>query len=131
MIHNSPNNGFIALISAIIISAVLMIVTITLSYSSFFVRYNLLDSEYKERSSALAEGCVDAALLKLANDFNYLGNETITIGGEPCTIRGLQPSGSNKIIETHAGFQNANTNLSVVVDPSTLGVVSWQEVPHF
>lgn len=130
MIKNSQN-GFIALVSAIIISAVLLVATVTLSYSSFFVRYNLLDGEYKERSSALAEGCVDAAILKLAGDPSYSGNEPITIGSELCTVRPVQISGNNKIIETQAEFQNSYTNLRVVVDQNTLAVQSWQEMPHF
>ena len=144
----SPTNGacksgagFIALISAIIISAVLLVVTVTLSYSSFFARYNLLDSEYKDRSSALAEGCVDAALLKLANDPNYYANnERTLIGSDECHIKQIclpssncskAPLSGQQIIETYANFQNACTNLSVAINQNTLAVQSWEEVPYF
>lgn len=130
-IPNSTCAGFIALMSAIIVSAVILVVTVTLSYSSFFTRYNLLDSEFKERSGALAEGCVDAALLKLAGDPSYSGNETANIGSETCQIRLILISGTNKIIETRASFQNAFTNLRVTVDQNTLAVISWIEIPHF
>lgn len=126
--------GFIALMSAIIISAILLIITVSLSYSSFFARYAILESEYKERSSALAEGNVDAALLKLASDPNYTGTETVIIGGASYTYR-VMDSGSYKIIETQGKFpdniNSAYTALRVSVDAGTLAVISWVEVPHF
>lgn len=129
------NKGFIALISAIVISMALLVVTVTLSYSSFFSRYTMLESEYKERSSALAEGCVASALLKLAGNSSYIGGETITIGSDICSIRTISVSGSNKIIETQASFPNTNskayTDLRVAVDIDTLVVASWQEIPSF
>ena len=131
ILRNSLESGFIALMSAIIVSAVILVVTVTLSYSSFFTRYNLLDSEFKDRSAALAEGCVDMALLKLAVDPSYSGNETVNIGSESCQIRPVLTSGSNKIIETQASFQNAFTNLRVTIDQNTFVVVSWAEIPHF
>lgn len=128
------NRGFIALVSAIIISVVLLVFTATLSYSLFFARYVILESEYKERSLALAEGCVDVALLKLANDPNYTGNELVTIGSDICTIRAIGGS-SNKVIETQAIFPQSNTgaytDLRVTVDPNTLAVISWNEIASF
>lgn len=125
--------GFIALTSAIIISAILLVATITLSYSSFFARYGILESEYKERSSALAEGCVEVALLKLANDPGLIisvnSEPPITIGGNTCTIYSIENSGSYKIIKTQAIFRNAYTHLMVTVNPDTLAIVSWLETP--
>ena len=127
MISKNRDKGFIALITAIAISLILLVITVTLNQSGFLTRSTLLDSEYKERSSALAEACVDVALLKLVNDPSYLGSETITIGSDSCDIRPI----TLPTIETRAVFQQAATNLEVVIDPSDLSVVSWNEVPSF
>ncbi|MBP6883689.1 MAG: hypothetical protein KBC06_00425 [Candidatus Pacebacteria bacterium] len=125
------NNGFIALISAIIISVVLLLVITNLSLTGFYNRFNILDSELKERSSALAESCVDIVLLILAQNPAYTGNQTITvIDGDTCTIKSITPSSNPIIIDTKAVFKKATTNLNVKVTKSTLFIESWEEVAN-
>jgi hypothetical protein len=119
--------GFVALVTAIILTAILLIVTISLNQISFFTRGILLDSEYKERSAAFAEACVDVARLKLANDPTYLGDESIDIGVESCKIRPI----SSNTIETTATSSESVTNLRVEIDPSDISIVSWDEVVSF
>ena len=124
--------GFIALITAIALSLILLVVTVTLNQSGFLTRSTLLDAEYKERSSALAEACIDTALLKLANDPSYLGPDlNIAVGSsDTCDIRPVITTGSQKTIQTRAIFQEAETNLEVVVD-TNLSIISWNELPNF
>lgn len=128
---NKKEEGFIALITAIALTLILLVVTVTLNQSGSLTRSTLLESEYKERSSALAEGCVDTALLKLAADPGYTGPETIMIGNDPCDIRPITQSAGQSTIETKAVFQQATTNLRVVINTSDLSIVSWNEVPYF
>ena len=61
-VPKTGQDGYIALISVIIISLLLITVITALSTINYFSRYNILENEYKERSSGLAEGCVDYAL---------------------------------------------------------------------
>lgn len=126
--------GFIALITAIALSAILIAVTVALNQSGFFTRSALLDSEYKERSAALAQACVNTALLKLAANPAYTGNEILTVQGDSCLIRPTKinvPIAGQDTIETSAIFQEATTNLSVVVNAPDFSILSWDEVPHF
>ena len=138
-------NGFIALMTAIVFSFVLMITAATLSQTSFFSRAEILDAEYKERSSALAEACVDTALLKLAtipgynpvNECNSVGDICPNGGPNICSVVSVSPPALGKItIITTAVFpapavtsQGAVTNLQVIVDSTDLHVLSWNEVP--
>jgi Tfp pilus assembly protein PilV len=128
--HRS-NGGYIALISAVTISAILLAITAALGYTAFFARYNMLDSEYKEMGSALAEACAETALLKLANDSTYTGNEVVTVSSSPCTIRPVSVSGGQVTIEVQSIIQNTYTNLEVVAASGTLGIISWQEIANF
>lgn len=121
------DSGFVALITAIILTAILLTITVTLNQTSFFTRGILLDSEYKERSAALAEACVDVARLKLANDLSYSGNETVNISDSQCRIRPI----ASKVIETTATSSQSVTNLRVIINPSDISVVSWNELPSF
>ncbi|MFZ2621123.1 MAG: hypothetical protein WAX85_01335 [Minisyncoccia bacterium] len=124
------NKGFIALISVVFISTILLLVAVTLSLSGFYGRYNILDSELKDRSFALAEACADTALLKLANDSSYNPiDEIININIDSCLIKSVAVSDSNKIILIKENYKNYYTNLRITVDSITLSVISWEEVP--
>jgi len=136
MMTVTSNGGFAALMAAIIISVILLLLVTTLSLTGFSGRLNILDSEYKERSSALAEACVDTALLKLAANPSFGGGplDVDVSGSNRCTYVVYNPSVDNPnaiTIETTADFQHAVTNLRVKVQKSDLSVNSWEEVPTF
>jgi len=124
-------SGYIALVSSIIISILLLAVTFAVSSNNFSSRFNVLNAEFKERSLALAEACVDTALLKLAQNPSYSGNESISVGNDQCSILAIETLPGQKIIKTKAIFQNSFTNLKITVQASDLSVISWEEVPKF
>ena len=131
MIYQSikNNTGFVALMSAIIISVILLLIVTNLSLTGFYSRSDILDSELKERSSALAEACADTALLKLANNSSYTGLGTITVfGSDTCTIETIDPNTDPIVVNTKGIFQQATTKLNIKVDKSDLSVVSWEEI---
>ena len=131
---NNNRQGFIALITAMILSAILMVVTVALNQSSFFARSALLDSEYKEKSTALVESCLNTAILKLAVNPAYAGGETIPVQTDSCVIRPVQidvPVAGQDTIETSAVFREASSNLRVIINAAGLSIISWDEVPGF
>ncbi len=124
-------SGYIALVSSIIISILLLAVTFTVSSNNFSGRFNVLNAEFKERSLALAEACVDTALLKLAQNPFYSGNENISVGNDQCSVLPIETPSGQKIIKTKAIFQSSVTNLKITAQASDLSVISWEEVPKF
>ena len=80
-------SGYIALMSVIIISLILLAFTAVLSMSGYFSRFNALAGEYKRVSLGLAESCVNVALLKIAQNPNYTGDETVPVGTNNCNIK--------------------------------------------
>lgn len=129
-IPDTRNAGYIAIASAVIISALLLTIVSALSLSMYFVRFNIYDSFAKERSRALAESCADTAMLKLRQSSSYNGNETVTVeAGATCTISTIQTQGSQKIITTGASIQRITTNIKVTVSGAIPTIVSWEEVP--
>lgn len=124
------DKGFIALISVIIISLILMLVATTLSFSAFFGRYNILDSEMKETSVYFAEACVDHVLVNLAKDSAYIRtNEDVVVGDSYCTIKSVE-GGTTKVIAVQATYMEYVTNLVVEVDVTDLSLISWKEVAN-
>src|SRR3989344_1241599 len=65
------NKGFLALTSTLIITAVLMMAISATSTSSFFARFDAMGNEFKRVSLGLSESCLNAALLKLTQNFCY------------------------------------------------------------
>ena len=124
-------SGFIALISVIIITAILLVIITTASMSGFFSRFNTADSEFKAQSSALAEACVQKALLKLIVNESYAGNESIPIANTTCFIRAVVSNGNEKTIETQGVAGTAYTNLRVIIDRAALSIISREEVAHW
>ena len=120
--------GYIAITSAVIISVLIMGVVFAVSFSGFFNRFNILDSSLKETANSLAEACAETALVKLAENSNYGGNENIIIGDEQCAILALETNGNQKIIKTKAIIQNAVANFKVTVDAASLSIIAWEEL---
>lgn len=123
--------GFAALISVLIISAILVALTLTVSTSSFFARADLLDTESKVAAANLARGCVHAALLKIAENSAYtppIGGERISIKeGSTCTIISITPSGSRALITTSATVRASHAVLQAITVPNSK-IISVKEV---
>ena len=130
--RKSKKEGFIALMSVIIISAILLLVAVTAGLTGFYSRSNILDAEFKERSVALADACVDQALLQIAINPSYGGDTTVTLSDkDQCYIGPVPPGSGIKTFKTQAIFQNAYTNLEITIDTSDISIVSWKEIPNF
>lgn len=95
------NKGFIALMSVIIISAITMALAFTTNVSTFYSRFDALDAEYKRIAEGLAESCVDQALLKLAQSYQYdpvtdpayiaTKGVPVTVDSGTCYIKSITP----------------------------------------
>lgn len=134
MILRTPlhsQSGYVAITSATIMLLIIVLIVSTLGMSSSLSRTDISLFHFKEQSQALAEGCVEVALLRLAENKNYGGGENVTIGSSTCRIVSVVASGSEKIIRAEAEFQETNTNLVVTVKGTTLEIFSWEEVPNF
>lgn len=127
----SARGGYVALMSALIISAVVALVIITLGQVSYSGRANIAATHFKEKSRALAEACLNSALLKLAASSSYAGNETITVASDTCKIFTITSTSTGKVIQAQAQYQNSYTDYQIVVATSTASILDWQELQSF
>ncbi len=130
--------GFIALISVLIISSVLLVSVVSLAQFGVANRYFLLDLENKTKSQKLAESCVHVARLKVFQDpaTELLISEPdiiIPVGSEECSITLIDPDTTStpySVIETFAKVDGgATTNLRVFVKKSNGDFTYWAELP--
>lgn len=136
-IHKNEK-GFVALISAIIVSVTLLLFTLAVSFEGYHTRFAVLNSDFKEKSNYLAESCVYTALIEVLRDDNFHSEafpQTIVVGGDICTIievDTLSFPGEYRIFSKGV-FDRAVTNLEVnvdVSDSSDVTIDSWEEVDN-
>ena len=132
----SQPKGFIALMSAIIISAVLLILATGGSLGGFYTRMNSLSAEYKEKTYSLAQACVAHTLLALSQDPSYAGNATTTVSStETCYTGTVVTSGASPndvyTFRTRSYLMNTYTNLEIVAKVQDLSVQTQTEIPSF
>lgn len=134
----TSRRGFAAIISVIIISAVLMASAISLSLDAFEVRMSALDAEDKVESRALAEACARKALIDAELGASETGIVTVDAAQNPpetCVIRSVtRAADGSLVILAHAEFpergqRRAATDLKVTAQSPDFAVQTWQELP--
>jgi hypothetical protein len=103
LLIQNEKRGFIALMSAVIISAILMALLFTTSAISFNARFDAFDSENKHMAENIANSCVDQAVLRIAQNYSYdpITDPTyvagkgvpIVVGNGTCYITSTTPGG--------------------------------------
>lgn len=123
--------GFIALVSSLVISAILVTLVFSVGTSALFARFDALNGENKRISLGLAESCVNVALIALATSTSPSTysptNMVVTIGADSrgndmtCTIQSITHSGQVVTIDTQAQWLGAYSNVTAratIPDPS-------------
>lgn len=123
-----PNKeGYIAIISAIIITAILAVIALVFSSSNFLGRFDTENAEMKDVSRELTHGCLEYARLQLSLNNSYAGGELRTIASSTCYILWVQTQGQNKIVQATSTVNNKNTNLKLTINGTTLKTISEEE----
>lgn len=126
--RRSENRGFIALISAIIITTVLITFVISVGVSGFFTRFDILSAEIKEISQSIAEGCAHTAILQISQGSvpgGVVGE--INIDGNTCLVN----AHGADFVEVQAVYNDSYTNIRATFNPGDFSITDWQEVASF
>lgn len=121
-------DGFALLASIIIISTILLVIA---TVSARRVQDTFLSSveiESHLRTQHLTEACINMALLNIAIDQNYAGNEVKAIGTESCTIRPI----FGNVVEAEASIDNRWYRLRVTLESKDpVEIARWERVASF
>ncbi len=117
---NCKNRGFIALISVVIIGAVLLLASVTLSLNGFYGRFNILNTEFKEISNKLVDACLERARLSIGLS-TYNLDETVVLEIESYSCEYIISENGTKI-EIHSRVRDACTYYEVEVDGEVPGI---------
>ncbi|MBI4458199.1 hypothetical protein HY633_04510 [Candidatus Uhrbacteria bacterium] len=130
----TQDRGYVALLSLIIVGAVVLALVVGASARSVGEARMSLGQQESHRALALANLCAERALFKLESVLNYAGDETLAIGADTCVIRPIGGSGNlNRTVEAYSTVSDYTKKVKADVtqiSPS-LQVGSWQEVADF
>jgi hypothetical protein len=126
--------GFIALTAVLVLSAVFLSVSITLVTHALSGSDQVLRAYFRAKSEAVSLGCVEYALFKTRESFNYAGGESILVGEETCTILPIEGVlESSRTIQTVSTVSGHTYRNEVIIEASSLEILvsSSKTVPNF
>lgn len=122
-------NGYIALVTVLILSGVALAIAATVSLLGIGVTQSALSGSKGENALQLAEGCAEDALLKSQQSSSYNGGN-ITRPEGTCVIT-IQKSGTNWTIDSTTTQTDYNRTVELQFTRTTgspISVTSWQEI---
>ena len=126
--------GYIALISILIISGITLLMAVSANLFGISESDMGLAKSQSTEVFYLATLCAEDALMKLKDNLNYPGDETLIIGEGSCTILRVKGGGNyNRGIETIGTIYNQTRKIKIEiaqVNPK-MEISSWQEVTDF
>ncbi len=123
-------DGYMALVSTIIVSILLTGLTATLATTGYWARFDILNLQYKTHSYWLAQSCNNLLLIALANNREYAVNEPIHINGDTCTASTITHNPDSTIDLTSTGIiQGSSSTITVKANTADLSLISQKEVP--
>lgn len=126
------NQGYIALLTVLIIGALALIVGIGSSLRSLGGSQVVSGEEFAHRALALANACAEDAIVKLKGNLSYAGGESVVVdGSDACDILNVEGTGStDRVVNAEAFVSGYKKKVKVVISEvtPTLTISSWREV---
>ena len=129
-IQKKTDNGFIASITIFIVLAIALLLGLSFGLLAISETNMSLEKTQSSQAYFLANLCAEQALMKLKEDINYQGNETIVIEGGNCQILPIEGKWTVKIL---SNFQNQTKKTKIIIvqiNPKMI-ISSWLEVADF
>ena len=132
---NKRRGGYIALVSVLVASALMLLVGIGSSYRGIDGLLSAGAHESALRARSLAEACVNEGIFRLRANLSYGGNETIIVeGGATCRIVSVSGTGNaDRTIEAEAsdGAYVRKVRVDFKSVQPVIQVRSWEVVAAF
>ena len=110
-------NGYVSLISVVIIGAIVLAAVLSLTFISLQQSAGMVDRTRTLSNYYLANACANEALVELQKDSNYTGNENISIDNYSCKIENISGSGnSGRTIIASSQIANQQKKIKIDID---------------
>ena len=126
--------GYIALISVLIISAVLLLIASSSNLISISESDMSLQENQSWQSFYLATACAEHALMELKDNLKYTGNETLIFDNGTCDILPVEGKGSkNRVIKVLGNAYNQTRKIKIEINKVNprMEIKSWTNITDF
>lgn len=126
-------NGFVALISVIIVGAVAVSVATSLLLLGIGSSKTSFSLEQSNQAKALANGCAEQALEIIRENPSYSGIGGLTLSQGTCSYAVIDSGGQNRIINAIGVVGSITRKVKISVNRITpvINTALWQEVADF
>jgi hypothetical protein len=131
---SNNEEGYIALISVIIVSTLVMLIASSANLISISEAQMGLGEKQSWEAFYLATACGEEALIKLKEDLKYKGNESLTFDNGSCQILGATGGGNtSRTIRVSASVNNIVRKIRIDISQvnPVMDIGSWLEVADF
>lgn len=130
ILHRSCKNGYITLISVLVIGAVGIAITASLLLLGLGSSRTSFAYEQSNQAKGLANACAEEALQQIRDSTSYSGSGNLTQGQGTCTYTVTNTGGQNRTITTTGSVGTIIRKIQIIISNITplIQVVSWQEV---
>lgn len=125
------SNGFVALITVLIMGAVGVAVGISAILLGLGYSKSSFAIEQSGQSRALANACAEEALQIIDGSTPYTGTGNLSLGGGTCTYTVTSQGGQNRTVTTTGTYGTVIRKVSIVITKinPNIEISTWQEEP--
>lgn len=122
--------GYIALISTIIVSAIVLSIGLSLIFVNLNASLSGLIVRQSDQARALAKTCSELALYELSQNYNYLESNTYTLDFGQCQYSVLSSGANGRLINSSGVINDIYRKEQVFLNQenSRLNIIYWQDV---
>ena len=129
MMSELKQNGYVALLSVLVLSAIATTVAVTLLLTGTDSSREVLVVQQSAIARSYADACADEALQLIHDSTTYTGTGNLTLAHGSCSYTVTSTGASTRTISAAATVGNATRKVAVYVTiSSTISINSWQEV---
>jgi type II secretory pathway component PulK len=122
-------DGYIALLTVIIVGAAAMAIALTLLLTGSDAQRSALITQQSIQARQLAHGCAEEALQVIHDSTSYTGTGTLTLGAGSCSYTVSSTGTSTRTVTTTGTVSSVIRKVTayVTINASSISVSSWQE----
>ena len=123
-------NGYIALISVLIISAIVVLIATSASLVSISESDMSLEENQAWETFYLATACAEEALQQIRDSTEFSGSRDFPLGSGTCSYTVTKLTEQNRIVTASGSLGNIMRKIKITLDKITpdINITSWQQV---
>jgi type II secretory pathway component PulK len=122
--------GYVALISVLIVGAAALAIALALLTTGLDMQRSALVSQQSTQARGLADACIEEALQQIYTTASFTGTSNISQGQGSCSYTVTNSGGSNRVVDATGTVSGVvrKVKVYVTITSSSISITSWQEV---